>query len=92
MLAGLDALEPPEIVGLDVQGVRVPASQSFRDPRVVESLSVAELEVTGRCADGRAQEHMREGHEDAFALRIVPLAEGSSIHGHAQTRSAAQDL
>ena len=52
MLAGLDALEPPEIVGLDVQNVGAPASEPLGDLLVVHALSVAELEVA------------REGYHD----------------------------
>lgn len=101
MLSGLDSLEPVEFLGVDVECLGVPSSESLSDPCVVESLSVAEPEVADPSADHCAESDSREcegdagvegGRVEAGALGEVPVAEGGAGEGREQEVGAAEDV
>jgi hypothetical protein len=84
VLASLDALELPQVGGGEGQGVGVSPSESLSNPRIVQSLSVAELMVAKDSTHNSAKEDSGESESDvgvegsgvqASALSVVPPAE-----------------
>jgi hypothetical protein len=101
VLSGLDALESPDVLGVDGQRVGVSSSQALGDPGVVESLSVSELEVADGTTDEGTQEDAGEGESNACvegcgvqagALSVVPVAESGTSEGGEEEAVAASDL
>jgi len=67
ILLSFDALEGPEIVLVQLHAFGVPSAESLSDPSVVESLSVAELEVASEEPDCETES---ESLEDASVVEV----------------------
>ena len=100
-MVGADSLVAVEVVCVDVEGVGVPAAESLSNPGVVQTLSIAELQVAGPPANGCAQSNAAKAQEDAGvegrgvqagALSVVPVAEGGAGKGAAEPGGAAEDF
>ena len=60
----LDALEPPEILGVQVLGFRVSSAETFGNPCVVNALSITKSEVTNPATNCETKEDAGEREHD----------------------------
>lgn len=101
MLRGLDALESPEILSVEVHGLGVSSAEALSNPSVVEALSVTESEEADPSTNYGAEEQAGEREHDvsiegygveASLGREVPVAEGSTSKGGSEPCAASKNL